>query len=113
MITKLFELLVGHALADFALQSDWIAKNKNRNVSPSYVPAGQKITPTWFYVLSGHALVHGGVVYLITGSLIFGLVETVLHWMVDFLKCENKISPHLDQFLHIYSKFIYALMLMW
>lgn len=108
MIDKLFQLLVGHALGDFALQSDWMAKNKNRNVSPSYVPTGQTFTPTWFYVLSAHALIHGGLVYLITGNLVFGLVETVLHWTIDFFKCENIIGPHTDQITHIWWKIIYA-----
>lgn len=106
---KLFELLVGHAVADFGLQSDWMAKNKNRNVSPSYVPKGQRFTQTWFYVLSAHALIHGGFVYLITGSLFLGLFETVSHWILDFLKCENITDPHIDQILHIGSKVVYAI----
>ena len=109
MLTRFFELLVGHAVADFALQSDWMAKNKNRNNPSDYVPSGQKWTPTWFYVLSAHALIHGGAVYLITGNLVFGLMETILHWMVDFIKCENKINPHEDQFFHIGWKLVYAL----
>lgn len=109
MFEKIFELLVGHALADFALQSDWMAKNKNRNNKSSYIPEGQKYTPTWFYVLSAHALIHGGVVYLITGNIVFGVFETILHWMVDFIKCENKLNPHEDQLIHIGWKIIYGM----
>jgi len=75
MMIKLFELLIGHAFADFGLQSDWMAKNKNRHVSPSYVPEGQRFTPTWFYVLSAHSLIHSGFVYMITGSAFLGLLN--------------------------------------
>ena len=105
----IFQLLVGHAIADFALQSDWMAKNKNRHVSPSYVPEGQKFTPTWFYVLSAHALIHGGMVFLITNSLLLGMLETLVHWIADFAKCENWTNPHVDQAIHIGSKVLWFL----
>ena len=109
MLIKLFELLVGHALADFGLQSEWMSKNKNRNRRPDYVPEGQKYTPTWFYVLSAHALIHGGMVYLITGNPLLGLIETAIHWAADFAKCENWTNPHIDQAIHITAKIAYAL----
>lgn len=43
------KLLMGHALADFSLQTDTMAKGKNRNRKPdmSVVPPGQKYQPTW------------------------------------------------------------------
>jgi len=106
-MVKLFLLLCGHALADFSLQTDAMAKGKNRNKKPDYIPEGQKYVPCWHYWLSAHALIHGGIVYLITNSLIWGITEVAIHWIADFLKCGNKTNPNQDQFIHIASKLIY------
>ena len=51
-----------------------------------------------------HALVHGGIVYLITGGLVLGVVETVLHAIIDYSKCQHWIGFHVDQGLHIMRK---------
>lgn len=99
----LFKLLCGHALADFSLQTDAMAKFKNRN-NKAAPPL-----PPWAYWLTAHALMHGGMVYLITGSLTLGLVETAIHWAADFMKCEGLTSPHADQAIHIVAKVFYAL----
>lgn len=104
------QLLMGHALGDFALQSDWMSKNKNRNRKPDYVPEGQKYTPTWFYVLGAHALIHGGIVYVITGSIFLGVLESLVHGITDFVKCENWTNPHIDQAVHIGSKILWSVM---
>ena len=99
-------LLVGHAVADFSLQTDSMAKGKNRNrpVDMSVVPPGQKYTPSWFYWLTTHALIHGGAVCLITGDCRLGMAETVAHWVIDFGKCENFFGIHIDQTLHVVCK---------
>jgi len=105
----LFWLLVGHAVADFALQSDVMAKGKNKNnkVVPS---KGQKYIPCWPYWLSAHALIHAGAVVLATQCLWLGIAEFMVHWVVDFLKCENKYGPHFDQGCHIVSKLLWWLL---
>jgi hypothetical protein len=107
MIELFFKLLVGHALADFALQSDTMAKGKNRHNKPDYIPDGQKFVSCWFYWMGAHSLIHGGVIYLITGSLFFGIFETIAHFLIDFVKCENKINPNQDQLLHLGCRFFY------
>lgn len=106
----LFYLLVGHALADFSLQTDVMAKGKNRNrmIDPDMLPPGQQHMPCWPYWLSAHALIHGGMVALITGIWQLGLIETVVHWIIDFTKCDNRISVHEDQILHFCCKLIYV-----
>lgn len=95
----LFKLIIGHAIADFALQSDFVAMNKGRS---------SKIPQMWPYVLASHCLFHGGFVYLFTGSAALGLAETIAHAGIDFLKCEQKISLHVDQALHLTCKILWV-----
>lgn len=110
MDSVIFKLLVGHAIADFALQTDWIAKNKNRHAIPAgYNPALHgPMQSVWPYVLSAHALIHGGAVYFATGSVMLGVLETASHWLIDFGKCERWYGIHTDQFAHIGLKFVWA-----
>jgi len=93
-------LLAGHALADFGLQSEFMARNKNRNLSPSYQPP----YTTWPYVLGSHALIHGIMVAIITGDARLGIAETTFHFVIDFGKCEKWYGNHADQAMHILCK---------
>jgi len=104
----LFYLLAGHMLADFALQSDAMAKGKNRN-NKTIPPPGAKYTPCWGYWLTAHSGVHALMVALATGSWVLGACEWVIHWVIDFLKCENKFGVHVDQALHIGCKITWFL----
>jgi len=107
----LFLLIIGHAFADYAFQTDWIAKNKNRhNPAPmGYDPklhgAMQAI---WPYVLSAHALIHAGLVYIILGRIDLAFYEFVIHWIIDFGKCERWYGIHVDQALHILCKLLWT-----
>lgn len=104
---KLFALIIGHAFADFVFQTEWMAKYKNRrNQSPP--PIGQKQQSVWFYVLTAHALVHGGIVWIITGNVWLGIAETVAHWCIDFGKCENWYGIHTDQSAHVICKILWS-----
>lgn len=106
------KLLMGHALADFALQSSDMAKGKNRNRKPdmSLVPPGQIYQPTWVYWLTAHSLIHGLMVGVITGNWYFALAESLCHWAIDFGKCESWYGIHADQFLHLTCKVVWALL---
>lgn len=101
-----FRLLCGHAIADFALQSDWMAKAKNRHrAPPGYDPKLHgPLQRVWPYVLSAHALTHGLAVLLATGSYVLGAAETVAHWLIDFGKCERWYGIHTDQAIHLMCK---------
>ncbi len=105
-MTLFFQLLIGHALADFVLQSDTMARAKNRH-SDFATNAGPNF-PSWQYWIGAHALVHGGSVYLFTGSAILGLIEVVLHSAIDCAKCEHWIGFHQDQALHVICKVAYC-----
>jgi hypothetical protein len=104
----LFYLLAGHALMDFALQSDPMAVCKCRR---SNHPLQQSVP--WFYWLTAHALLHGGAVGVIihwsTGNrdlaLAFAVAEAAVHWLIDLGKCERLYTIHIDQALHVLCKF--------
>ena len=111
MIELLFLLLVGHAVADFSLQTDVMAKGKSRHRRPDFIPDGQKYAPCWPYWLTSHALIHGGAVFIATNSILCAIIETVSHWLIDFLKCDNITNPNQDQLMHFAMKIIYVAIL--
>ena len=102
-VELLFALLGSHAVCDFALQSDAMAKGKNRH-NRTTPPPGAKYQPSWGHWLTAHALIHGAGVYVVTGIWWLGLAETVCHWIIDFNKCDNRIGMNTDQALHLLCK---------
>lgn len=56
-----FALLIGHAILDFALQTEFMAVTKSRHRPPAYL--GKSHLPMWPYTLTYHALVNAGAVY--------------------------------------------------
>ena len=109
IIKLLFLLNAGHALGDFALQNEWVATHKDRHTRLN-MPFEEraKALMIWPHLLTAHAFIHGGIVYMITGKLSLGILETVLHWITDFGKCEKWFNFHVDQFIHIGTKFFFA-----
>lgn len=110
MLETLFWLLVGHAVADFGLQSDWIAQHKN----PSFrtkVERSSRPELIWIEVSAAHSMMHAGAVALATGSMVLGLLEFVAHWIIDFCKCENYFGFHTDQLLHLGCKLAWLMLL--
>ncbi len=86
-LTLLFALVIGHAVCDFPLQGEFLAAGKNRNVKMPD-PEGEPFPGNlWAYCLSAHSLVHAGMVWLVTGSALFGLIEFACHWAIDYGKC--------------------------
>jgi len=108
-MTLFFQLLVGHALGDFVFQRSIMATSKCRHAE-IYKTAGPRF-PAWWYWMGAHALVHGGLVYLVTRSLALGLAETVLHFVIDVGKCERWYGVHVDQALHVLCKIAYVYLL--
>jgi hypothetical protein len=89
-------LLVVHALCDYPLQGDFLARAKNHKAPIPGVP--------WYQALTAHALIHAGAVLLATGSMMLFLFEFVCHWCIDRTKCEGAISYDTDQLLHVLCK---------
>ncbi|MBQ14898.1 MAG: DUF3307 domain-containing protein [Gammaproteobacteria bacterium] len=109
LLENLFILFFGHALADFVLQPDAMGYGKNRN--DKIHDMEHSLFPVWYYWLTAHAMVHGGIVYMITDSLLLGVVEVLIHWITDFSKCEGWITMHQDQAVHIGCKVGYSFLL--
>lgn len=101
--TMLALLFAGHALADYPLQGDFLAKAKNRFAPIPGVP--------WVYGLLPHAAIHGACVGLITGSLTLGVAEFVVHCIIDDAKCAGRFGFHVDQMLHLICKILWVALL--
>lgn len=106
-----FALLIGHAFADYPLQGDFIARFKSHRVKFE-TPTGPVCI--WPYVLTAHCLIHAGFVWAITGSIWLAVCELLFHWIIDLLKCGDRIDFHMDQWAHMLCKFVWvAVMLEW
>ena len=101
-------LAIGHAVADFPLQGVFLSETKNRNQKLSQDLNTKSPQGVWIQAMSAHSLLHCGAVWLITGSVLLGLVEFFLHWIIDFAKCENWAGFNADQFLQYGCKIIYV-----
>jgi hypothetical protein len=123
MITLFCLLLVGHALADYPFQGDFLARAKNHAAPIPGVP--------WIHGLLWHAVIHGGAVGLIMSSTLLGTLEVLMHAGIDYAKCagwfERMGTPisaytaargemaqrcafHIDQALHVACKVLWVLL---
>jgi hypothetical protein len=102
-------LIISHILADFVFQSDVMAKGKNRH-HKTQPPVGQKYMPTWYFWMSAHAITHGGILYILTGIWWVFILESILHFTIDFIKCEKWLTPKHDQVLHWACKISYIIL---
>lgn len=93
-------LLTWHALADYPLQGDFLARGKNRHAPIDGIPAD--------LCMRAHCWIHAGGVLVITGSVVCALIEHVLHWAIDDAKCGGHTSFRTDQRLHVACKVAYA-----
>jgi hypothetical protein len=87
-------LLAGHAFGDFGLQNDYVSSAKSAFGKHA----------EWPWVLAGHALIHGGIVALVTGVWWLGLLEALAHAVIDHNKCAGRLSYSADQLLHLGCK---------
>lgn len=92
-------LVLGHFLADFGLQNQYVADNK----APG--------KPYWWWCMSAHCSIHSLMVFAFTGSIVCCSIEFFAHFIIDCLKCRKVIGYNLDQTLHILCKAAYVAMI--
>ena len=103
---ELFLLMVAaHALSDYPLQGDFLAKAKNHTAPIAGVP--------FYQALGAHSAIHAGFVGVITGSIWLGLAEFIVHVATDYAKCDGRISYNTDQAIHIICKAAWVFLLWW
>lgn len=95
-----FAFVIAHAVADYPLQGDYLARMKCRD---------QSATPhEWLIPLTAHSLIQAGGVWIVSGSALLGAVELCLHWLIDLGKGEGKFGYVTDQVSHIACKVAYV-----
>lgn len=91
-------LIAGHFVADYPLQGDFLARGKNHRAQTVYLGV------PWWHCLTAHAAIHAGMVALLTGSVVLGMAELMIHWVTDYAKCEGWIGINTDQSVHLGCK---------
>ncbi len=89
-------LCFAHALADYPLQGDFLARAKNRTAPIAGFP--------WWQALTAHAVIHAGFVGWLTGVWWLGIPEFIAHFITDDAKCRGKLTLNQDQAIHIACK---------
>jgi len=113
MIQMMLLLFAGHALCDYPLQGDFLARGKNPLKAILGIP--------WQQCLFAHALIHAGMVLVITKSLWLACAELMIHAITDYAKCvgwfgdqtygTEGINPkafNIDQAIHYGCKILWA-----
>lgn len=103
----MFALVFWHALADFALQTDWLQLAKSHRTAEGAAKADFG-APVWPLALSAHAIIHAGGVAFITGSISLGVGEFFAHAAIDYMKSDERFGIYADQVLHLLCKAAWA-----
>ena len=102
-------LLMAHAIADFPLQGDFLARAKNHATPMPGVP--------WQVALFAHVLIQGGLVMVVTGSMMLAVFEMVAHAFIDYAKNDGLLNAKgwnafaVDQLLHAACKVLWVVFL--
>ena len=100
-----FAFAIAHALADFPLQGDYLARMKRRDQSSK--------PSEWIIPLTAHSLVQAGGVWIVSGCALLGAAELCLHWLIDLGKGEGKFGYVTDQGFHLACKLAYVIVLVY
>ena len=96
----LIYLVGAHALCDYPLQGDFLARGKNHKQPLPGVP--------WYQCLFAHAAIHGAAVAFILQNPWLGIGEFVVHWCTDYEKSDGNLTFNQDQAIHYGWKVIWV-----
>lgn len=107
MFVKIILLFAGHALCDYPLQGDFLARGKNHKAPLPDVP--------WYQCLFAHAMIHAGMVLVITEKPWMAIAELVIHAATDYAKCAGWFGKpyaafNMDQAIHYVTKVLWAIL---
>jgi Protein of unknown function (DUF3307) len=105
ILPMLLLLFAGHALCDYPLQGQFLSEAKNQTKPIPGIP--------WYQALGAHALIHAGMVYLITGIYTFAVCEFVAHFWTDYSKSAMRLTFNQDQAIHYGCKVVWAALCVW
>lgn len=109
----LFWLVVGHAVADYPWQGDFLSRAK--------CPQSGFHGIDWQIALAMHAIIHAGMVALVfvlaarlseSRAIAVGVIEFIWHVYIDLMKCNGRTSFRTDQLLHMVCKVCYLVFLL-
>jgi len=102
VLPTILMLFAGHALCDYPLQGQFLSEAKNHRKPIVGIP--------WYQALGAHALIHAGMVYLITGVYTFAVCEFIVHFWTDYARCDEKLTFNEDQAIHYAFKVLWAIL---
>lgn len=108
-IDALLWMLIGHAVCDYPLQGDWLARAKNHN--PRIVLGDSPDEDISGGAMMCHCAIHAGAVKLATGSWLLAFCELVAHGIIDYGKCDGLVGYNVDQLMHVGCKFAWTALL--
>jgi hypothetical protein len=102
-------LVVAHALCDYPLQGDFLARAKNHRAPIAGVD--------WWIPMAAHCAIHAGavglIVYAFTPVPVIAIAaaafEAGWHYVLDVSKNDGLISFRDDQLFHVFVKVLIAL----
>ena len=89
-----------HALTDYALQPEWMGSHKR----PHQPQDLDKHLEPWWWSMGAHGLLNGLGVWVITQSVLLGVLETAVHFLLDTAKAQGDLTMQQDQYGHWASK---------
>ena len=98
----LWNLMVGHVVSDFFLQTEFMAHAKDPNCTEV---DRSKCGPWWLW-MGAHGLLNGAVTAYVLGVWWLGPIEAAHHALIDWSKCTDRLGFWADQVHHLLMKLL-------
>ena len=106
VLSQGFYLLAAHALTDYVLQPEYMARLKRPQGGTA--EERSKYGPWWWWMLA-HSLINGLGVSLALSSVAAGIYETCVHFWIDRSKTTGILTTNMDQLGHLLSKVLWLI----